>query len=260
MARQRLRYSDITFGDPSAIKRYVQRRRLADALSVLGRPDKRFAGRLLDYGAGNGELTKLIAKRFPEAQVVCYEPSLEMLAEAQENLFGLENVDIVSSLKVTANASFDYVFCLEVFEHLPPGQTAKVIRRIDRLLGPHGMCVVGVPNELYIMALLKGAFRMQRALRSKWHFGTYSKRHFGTYDTSYGNILRAAVGKPPTDRPRKRLGPGLPYHPHHTGFDHRRLRAQLCETFEMVRAFGSPLGKTGELLNSEIIFVMKKRH
>src|SRR5215210_7003597 len=107
MARQILRYSDITFDDPNWIKRYVQRRRLADALSVLDHPDKRFAGRLLDYGGGNGELTKLIAKRFPKAQVVCYEPSLEMLAEAQENLVGLENVVLVSSLKDMANASFD---------------------------------------------------------------------------------------------------------------------------------------------------------
>ena len=97
---------------------------------------------------------------------------------------------------------------------------------------------------MYVMALLKGAFR--------------TVRRYGAYDARPGNVLRAAAGRPPVDRPRRRVGPGLPYHPHHVGFDHRRLRARLCETFEMVRSFGSPFGKAGELANSEIIFVLRK--
>ena len=245
MKRKKLRYSDITFNDPSPIKRYVQRRRLVDALCVLDDLNHRWAGRFLDFGGGNGELTKMIAERFPKAQVICYEPSPEMFAEAEENLNGLGNVVLASSPKDLRGTRFDYVFCLEVFEHLPHRPTIKVIRTINRLLAADGILIVGVPNELYVMALLKGAFRM--------------KRRYGTYATRPRNVLRAAIGKPPTDRPRKRLGPGLPYHHHHLGFDYRRLRAQLCETFEMVRSFGSPLGRAGELVSSEIIFVMRKR-
>jgi len=79
---KKLRYSDITFNGPSSIKRYVQRRRLVDALCVLDDLDYRCAGTFLDFGGGNGELTKMIAERFPKAQVVCYEPSPEMFAEA----------------------------------------------------------------------------------------------------------------------------------------------------------------------------------
>jgi trans-aconitate methyltransferase len=136
MARPKRRYSDITFKDPSPIKRYVQRRRLTDALSVLG---ERFAGNVLDYGGGNGELTRMIAGRFPNARVVYYEPSPEMFAEGKEDLKG---------------ARFDYVFCLEVFEHLPRGPTLKAIRTVNRLLTKGGLLIVGVPNEGYIMALL----------------------------------------------------------------------------------------------------------
>jgi SAM-dependent methyltransferase len=218
---------------------------------VLDHLDERFAGRVLDYGGGNGELTKMIVKRFPKAQVVCYEPSLQTLTEAQENLDGLKNIVLISSLKGIEHASFDYVFCLEVFEHLPWGQTTKAIKRINRLLSTSGVFIVGVPNELYVMALLKGAFRMKRAFRTK--------RRFRNYATRPRNIFRAAIGKPPTDRPRKRLGPGLPYHHHHVGFDHRRLRTQLCGTFELMHTSGSPLGKKGGLLNSEIVYVMRKR-
>jgi SAM-dependent methyltransferase len=242
MRKTKLRYSDITFEYPSPNKRYVQRKRLTDALSVLG---ECFTGSVLDYGGGNGELTRMIAERFPNAQVVCYEPAPEMFTEAKENLDGLGNVVLASSPEDLRGARFDYVFCLEVFEHLPRGPTLTAIRTINRLLRTSGVLIVGVPNELYIMALLKGAFRM--------------RRRYGAYGARPSNVLRAAIGKPPTDRPRKRLGPGLPYHPHHLGFDHRRLRAQLCETFEMVRSFGSPFGRAGELLNSEIIFVMRNR-
>jgi trans-aconitate methyltransferase len=140
-------YSMITFKDPSAIKRYVQRRRLADALSVLDQRDERFAGRVLDYGGGNGELTKMIANRFPKVQAVCYEPSLEMLTEAQENLYGLEIIILVSSLKDMEHASFDYVFFLEVFEHLPRGPTIKAIKRKNRLLKTGGVLSLGCPTS-----------------------------------------------------------------------------------------------------------------
>jgi SAM-dependent methyltransferase len=162
----------------------VQRRRLTDALSVHG---ERFAGNVLDYGGGNGELTRMIAGRFPNARVVYYEPSPEMFVEAKEKLDGLGNVVLAFSPEDLKGARFDYVFCLEVFEHLPRGPTLKAIRTVNRLLTKGGLLIVGVPNEGYIMALLKGAFRM--------------KRRYGAYDARPGNILRAAIGKPPPTDP-----------------------------------------------------------
>jgi hypothetical protein len=40
------------------------------------------------------------------------------------------------------------------------------------------------------------------------------------------------------------------------GFDHRRLRLMLSDTFDVVRQFGSPIGS--ELLSSEIYLILKK--
>ncbi len=68
-------YSDITVRDRNPLKSYLQRRRLRDALSVLDGLDEGFAGKLLDFGAGSGELTRIIAGRFPRARVYCYEPA-----------------------------------------------------------------------------------------------------------------------------------------------------------------------------------------
>src|SRR5829696_889917 len=236
------RYSDITVHDRNPVKSYLQRRRLRDALSVLDNLDAGFAGKLLDFGAGSGELTRIVAGRFPRARVFCYEPAPDLLEEARHNLSGLENVVLVPSLEELEGMRFRYVFCLEVFEHLPRRETVRAIRAINRLLARGGTAVVGVPNELFLPALIKGLFRMTR--------------RYGAFDARPGNVLRAAVGRPPGKRPVKEAAPGLPYHFPHLGFDHRKLRLTLSDTFDVVSQFGSPIGS--ELLSSEIYLVLKK--
>jgi SAM-dependent methyltransferase len=237
-------YSDITIHAKSPIKSYLQRRRLRDALCVLDDLGERFPGKLLDFGAGNGELTRMIAGRFPHAEVFCYEPAPDLFEEARQNLRGIDNVVLVSSLDQLKGLRFRYVFCLEVFEHLPPRETVRAIRAINRLLANRGTTVVGVPNELFLPALLKGLFRM--------------RGRYGAYDARFGNVFRAAIGRPPGKRPRREIAPGLPYHFHHMGFDHRKLRLTLSETFEVVRQFGSPI--RSELLASEIYLILEKRN
>jgi PPOX class probable F420-dependent enzyme len=239
----RPRYSDITVRDRNPVKSYVQRRRLRDALSVLDDLDEGFAGELLDFGAGGGELTRIVAGRFPRARVFCYEPAPDLLEEARQNLSGIENVVLVPSLEQLEGMRFRYVFCLEVFEHLPRRESVRAIRALNRLLARGGTAVVGVPNELFLPALIKGLFRMTR--------------RYGAFDARPGNVLRAAVGRPPAKRPVREITAGLPYHFHHTGFDHRELRRTLSETFEVERQFASPVG--GELLGTEVYLILKKR-
>jgi SAM-dependent methyltransferase len=238
-----LRYSDITIGDKNPAKRYLQRRRLRDALSVLDGLDDGFSGSFLDFGGGSGELSKQLARRFPNARVFCYEPMPGIFEEARQNLSGIQNATLVSDRKELRGLAFEYVFCLEVFEHLPRRQTERTLRTVNRLLKENGVFVVGVPNELYVAALLKGLFRM--------------KRRYGTYDARPKNVLRAAIGRPPARRPVRMISEALPYHFHHLGFDHRRLRTQLSGTFEQVREFGSPINS--QLFSTEIYFVLVKQ-
>jgi SAM-dependent methyltransferase len=237
------RYSEITVGDRNPVKRFLQRRRLRDAISVLDGLDDHFSGSFLDFGGGSGELSKILASRFPKARVFCYEPMPDIFEEARQNLSELENVTLVSDRKELRGLAFEYVYCLEVFEHLPRRQTARTIRTVDRLLKENGVFVVGVPNELFVPALIKGLFRM--------------KRRYGNYDARPGNVLSAAIGRPPAKRPVRMISQGLPYHFHHMGFDHRRLHTQLSEIFDPVREFGSPI--RNQLLSTEVYFVLVKR-
>ncbi len=237
------RYSEITVRDRNPIKSYLQRRRLRDALGVLDGLDGHFGGRFLDFGGGSGELSRILAERFPRAEVFCYEPSPELLDEARQNLSGLQNVVFVPSLQEMRGNRFRYVFCLEVFEHLPRRETTKAVKAINRLLAREGIVVVGVPNELFLPALVKGLFRMTR--------------RYGAFDARPGNVLRAAAGRPPEKRPVREITPGFPYHFHHTGFDHRKLRLTFSEAFDLERQFASPFG--GELLGTEVYLVLRKR-
>lgn len=239
-----MNYTDITIKDRNVVKRYLQRQRLRDALSVVDHLDANFAGSFLDYGGGSGELSKMLAQSFPMARVFCYEPAPEIFEEARENLTGMKNVALIGSFEELKNLHFDYVFSLEVFEHLPHRQTIQAIKRLNRLLDEGGVLVIGVPNELFLSAAVKGIFRMTR--------------RYGAFDARPSNVLKAALGRPPQQRPVKRIANGLPYHFHHTGFDHRELRSLLSETFDLVRQFGSPFRVTGPL-NSEIYMVLKKR-
>ena len=131
-------YSGITVRDKNPVKSYLQRRRLRDALSVL---DEDFAGKILDFGGGSGELSRILAASFPRAHVFCYEPAPELLEEARWNLSGFENVVLVPSLDKLEGERFRYVFCLEVFEHLPRRETAQTIRAM------RGLLARGVPRS-----------------------------------------------------------------------------------------------------------------
>lgn len=234
-------YAAITRDDPNLVKRWVQRRRLADALvRATGESAPR---RVVDYGGGDGELAARAAARWPQAEVLCFEPWDEMARQAERRLAGAANARVVRDEAGLAPGA-DLVLCTEVFEHLPEAETARALDEIDRVLRPGGRLVVGVPVEVGPVALLKGAFR---ALRRP-----------GDFDGRWPGILAAARGRPPAARFTAELAPGRFYHPHHLGFDHRRLRRALQARFGPVRLSGSPLPFAPVLLNSEAYMTVTK--
>jgi SAM-dependent methyltransferase len=238
-------YADLTTRDANPIKRWLHRRRFADAVAVVGGGAQRHdRPRVLDFGAGNGELIRQICG-VASVDAVVYEPVASLMAEAKQNLADVESVQFADSLAPVEGATFDYVFCLEVFEHLPARETAEAIACIDRMLKPAGVAVIGVPHELYLPALFKGLFRMAR-------------RH-GDFDASIGNVFAAALGRPPAERPVAEISPGVPFHFHHLGFDYRALEALLRARFHLARRWFSPFPLAGAVLNSEVYYLLEKK-
>ncbi len=234
-------YADHTFGDPNAAKRWLQRRRLASAVAAgASGADPRT---ICDFGAGNGELCKLLGERFRQARIVCYEPVPYLLSEARQNLAALgDRVDFRDDPGSLGTGEFDAVYCLEVFEHLPPEETAAALATVARILGERGRAVIGVPVETGLPALYKGLFRMARRR--------------GAFDATPGNVLRAVAGRPPRERPVTELAPGVRFHLDHLGFDHRRFECLLGERFDLRERLTSPFGLPGAWLMPEINFVV----
>lgn len=235
-------YADITTRDRNPVKRWFQRRRFSDALRPL-RAAGGQAARILDYGAGNAELVRQ-ARRLGAFEAWVFEPTPSLMAEAKQNLLGESGVVFVETLDSLERAAFDFVFCLEVFEHLPEKETDEAIGAIERVLKPGGTAVIGVPHELFAPALIKGLFRMTR--------------RYGAFDATPANIYAALVGRPPGARPSGAIAPGLEYHFEHLGFDYRVLERRLRSRFDAVRRRFSPAWFLGALLNSEVYFVLRK--
>ncbi len=236
-------YADITFFDKNPIKRFLQQRRLTDAIRLASR--FRDINIVLDFGSGNGELSKRLATIFPQAQIICYEPCLDLMVEAKKNAAGFKQIRFVTDIEMVSKKSIDLLYCLEVFEHLPVTETEAAILDIYSVLKDNGTAIIGVPVEVYLPALYKGIFRMAR--------------RFGDFDATPKNILQATFGYPPKHRPVGEISAGLSYHFHHLGFDYRRLRELIkSKQFIILNQSASPIPAVGAWINSEVYFAVQK--
>jgi SAM-dependent methyltransferase len=235
-------YAKKTFEDSNAIKRFFQNARLEEAMALVpGNPDP---GLIVDFGAGNGELCKHLSRRFPRAEIVCYEPHPDLREQAMQNLEGIDHISFVNDPADLPLEAADCLFCLEVFEHLPERELAIVTQQIRSTLAETGSAIIGVPIEIGIAALYKGIFRMFR--------------RFGEFDARLPGILAAVFCHPPADRPVAELMPSLYFHLHHLGFDYRRFSQQLGSDFQVVNKSTSPFPSFAAILNSEQYYVVTR--
>ena len=207
--------------------------------------DFQHSGQILDFGAGNGELCKLLSETYQGSQIICYEPSHTLLSEAKENLKAFTQIEFCQDISNLTPQTFDAVFCLEVFEHLPPEETIKALETIYDLLKSGGLLIIGVPIEIGIPALYKGLFRMSR--------------RYGEFDADIKNIVNSFLMNPPQKRPISEIEPGLRFHYPHMGFDFRHLEREISTYFSLCDIWTSPFVLPfGSWLMPEIYFAVKK--
>lgn len=236
-------YANITFSDRNPVKRWLQQRRLTDALQLTAGMQN--ISTVLDFGAGNGELSKQLIDFFPQAHVICYEPAVHLMAEARINAENFQQISFVTDIDTVSKKSIDLIYCLEVFEHLPKKEAEVALSLICSLLREGGFAIMGVPIEIYLPALYKGIFRMTR--------------RFGEFDVTPGNILKSSFGFPPQHRPVSEIAIGWLYHHHHLGFDYRRFRELIkSKPLMIMKQSASPISTLGTWFNPEVYFVVQK--
>jgi 2-polyprenyl-3-methyl-5-hydroxy-6-metoxy-1,4-benzoquinol methylase len=131
--------------------RYIERRRLEIIRDFVGNAR---AMDLAEVGSGGGHVLRM----FPEARITAIDVSSVFLDTARKNLAGYDARFVkgeVDKLDLPSE-SFDRIICTEVLEHTQDPQA--ILATIARLLRPHGVAVITVPNDPLILRL-KGLVR-----------------------------------------------------------------------------------------------------
>jgi 2-polyprenyl-3-methyl-5-hydroxy-6-metoxy-1,4-benzoquinol methylase len=112
-------------------------------------------GRVLDFGSGSGASTMILARMFPEAEIVCVDIDAEAqeIAEARRRYYGVDRVDIRLSTDPTGVppdlGEYDFVVFSALFEHLLPEERKTVIPALWSHLRPGGLLFVGETPHRY---------------------------------------------------------------------------------------------------------------
>ncbi|HUC95458.1 MAG TPA: class I SAM-dependent methyltransferase [Candidatus Saccharimonadia bacterium] len=242
-------YEAMTVGDPNPVKRYLHRRRYAQALDQMDLPEGEVE--VLDFGAGSGELAHYLLDKNPKARVTLLEPAHKYGGELRDNVARHgSSVRVVDRFEDIEDSEFSHIFCLSVFEHLPEQELKEALERLHHVSLTETTTLVEVPNELFGAAIVKGIFR--------------HRRRPSAFDGRVGNITRAVIGRPPADRPLSNFDPGaqieLPWHGSHLGFDHRALEQTIVGSnlFKVEGPTYAPINALGALMSLDVYYSLSR--
>ena len=140
--------------------------------------------RVLDIGCGRGELVYYAAKSgCKEAIGIDYSPAAIQLADMfktklEESIRTRMTFMNMDALDLPEAEKFDYIFMIEVWEHMYDDQLRPLIDKIRSILKDEGIFIITTPNRFYekylypakrILNIPGNIFKFpMRILRGKW--------------------------------------------------------------------------------------------
>jgi len=100
-------------------------------------------GKILEVGVGHGIRARMMAEKFPQAQIIGVDRSDELLSEAMKQNQNVPNLSFVEADLYQlpfSNDSFDFIYARLVFMHLTDPITA--IQSLKRVLRPGGRILI----------------------------------------------------------------------------------------------------------------------
>lgn len=107
---------------------------------------------ILDFGCGDGLMTKEIHSFFPKSEVYGVDPSPEILKLAQNNCPKVTFKTSDKKLNLFDNKKFDLIFSAMVFHHIPFDEHEHYLKEITSILSPGGLFVIFELNPFNPMA------------------------------------------------------------------------------------------------------------
>lgn len=112
-------------------------------------------GRMLDFGCGCGRVTRHWAHS--GIQVCGCDYNVDLVAWCRRSLpFARFEANAIEPPLPYPDASFDLVYALSVFTHLPPTLQRRWIEEMTRILTPTGYLIVSTHGEAYLETLSDG--------------------------------------------------------------------------------------------------------
>jgi SAM-dependent methyltransferase len=127
-------------------------------------------GSALDFGCGVGRLTRALSFHFDA--VTGIDVSAPMLAKAREINADRQNCTFVlntaGDLRSFPDASFDFVLCLLVLQHLESPRAMEIfLQEFVRVLRPGGVLVVQIPAEVPASRIPLPPLRSRAGVRTR---------------------------------------------------------------------------------------------
>lgn len=119
---------------------------IQDAIKSLFKGKKDYPQGILDAGAGFGQFSYYLAKRFPNAQILALDideyrvEGINRFARSERLSLRAQRKDLID-LSVTE--VFDLIICTDVIEHIE--QDSLVLKNFFRALKPKGTLVISTP-------------------------------------------------------------------------------------------------------------------
>lgn len=100
---------------------------------------------IVELGCGTGNLTALLARRWPKSTITVVDVSTEMLQKTTEKLSAHSLIPVESYFEEVSfePGQFDLVISSIAMHHVPDPQKEPLIRRIGEWLAPGGFFVLG---------------------------------------------------------------------------------------------------------------------
>jgi SAM-dependent methyltransferase len=220
-------YEAQTLDHPNPIARFAHQKRYSNSLRLV-RSLLPPSGTILDFGAGQGEMLHQLGILRPDAQLLAFEPYMQLK---------YPEITLTKAMEEIADSSADVVGAFETLEHITDQQLDHFIAQAKRICRANGRIVISVP-------VMQGAALPIKQIVRSILFRRYS-------DYSIGEMIRGTFGLH-VDRTSTILLS-------HKGFDHRALCRRLSSELILTQSFCSPFGGLPWWVNSQAFFVFAKR-
>lgn len=182
--------------DPNYVARFLR-------YSLLGYlPDAAFRrARILDFGSGSGASTVIMARMFPDAEIVGIELRPDLIAVAERRAQHYENSNLVFLKSPDAQtlpadlAEFNFINLGAVYEHLLPDERPRLLTQLWSVLKARGVIFVNqLPYRFYPIEAHTTGLPLLNYLPDRFAYAA-AKRFSGRVDpdATWAGLLRDGV-------------------------------------------------------------------